>query len=456
MAKNRLETEKISKLLLEFSIPSIIAMLVSSLYNIVDQFFIGHTVGALGNAATNIQFPLVTACTALSLLFGIGGASSFNLAMGRSKFDASEKDRAADFMGNAIVLMISGGLILLVVTQVFLTPLLNFFGSPTNVLSYAQTYTRIVSVGFPFLIFSVGCGSLLRADGRPQAMMISNLTGAIINTCLDALFLFYFGWGMAGAALATIIGQVVAALLVGNFIFHAKTVSLRKSNFILKLEYVTKIVSLGMAQCFNQLAMMIVQIVMNNSLKYYGMMSIYGDSIPIAVAGIITKVNQIYISFVIGISQGLQPIIGYNYGAKRFDRVKKTFFLALTYGAIVSVVAFCAFQFFPRQIISIFGEGSDVYYEFAVRYFHIYLFFTIVNFIQPIASNAYTSMGKPLGGTIMSLTRQILFLLPLIVILPMYFGIDGILYAGPIADFMAAIVCSLMIVREFRRPEYRE
>ncbi len=453
--KNKLGEKNVSSLLIEFAIPSIIAMLVSSLYNIVDQFFIGRTVGELGNAATNIQFPLSIACTGISLLFGIGGASAFNIAMGKAKFDEKEGEKAADYMGNAIVLLLGAGVILLCITQMFLTPILTFFGSPANVLPYAQAYTRIVSIGFPFQIFSIGGGSLLRADGRPQATMACNLTGAVINTALDALFLMGFHMGMEGAAWATIIGQICASCLVAYFLIHAKTVRFTKHSFILKANNAVRIASLGAAQAFNQVAMMIVQIVMNNSLRHYGALSSYGESIPIAVAGIVAKVNMIYMAFIIGISQGLQPIISYNYGGRNYDRVKKTYRLAITYGFGISLIAFSLFQLCPRAIISIFGNSSPEYFEFAIKYFRIFLFFTFVNFMQPISSNAYTAMGKPIGGVIMSLTRQIIFLLPLLIILPLFFGISGILYAGPIADMFAFLVCTILIIKEFTRTEYK-
>ncbi len=454
-SKNRLGEEKIAKLLLGFAIPSIVAMLVSSLYNMVDQFFIGRTIGELGNAATNIQFPLTTACVASALLCGIGGASAINLAMGKSKFDPSEKEHASDYLGNAIVMILIIGTGLLLITQIFLEPLLHFFGSPADVLPYAKSYTRIVSFGFPFLILSTGGGHLLRADGRPRATMTCNLVGAVINTVLDAVFLLVFDWGMEGAALATVIGQVIAAGLVTNFLRHTKNVALHRANFRLRADNARHIASLGTAQCINQIAMMIVQIVMNNSLRYYGARSVYGESIPIAVVGIITKVNMIYMAFNIGLSQGLQPIVGYNYGARRYDRVKKACLLAMGFGAIVSCTAFALFQLQPRAIISIFGNGSEEYFAFAVQYFRIFLFFTFANFVQPIASNTYTAIGKPIGGTIMSLTRQILFLLPLLLILPLFMGIDGILYAGPIADGLALIVSTTLFARELTRKEYR-
>lgn len=448
--KNPLGTEKISRLLSQFAIPSIIAMLVSSLYNIVDQFFIGQKIGELGNAATNIAFPLSISCVAIALLFGIGGASAFNLSMGQEK-----KDEAVYYMGNAAVMMFGCGLILTIVTELFLEPLLNFFGSPADVLDYAITYTRIVGLGFPFLIFATGGGHLIRADGSPGFTMICNLVGAVINTALDALFVFGLDWGMAGAAWATIIGQAVSFAMAVWYLCHCKTVKLKRRHLAIKRQYVARLSSLGAAPCSNQLAMMVVQIVMNKSLKYYGRISSYGESIPIACVGIITKVNQVYLAFIIGLSQGLQPIVSFNYGAGRYKRVKEAFIKAITVGLILSVMAFLSFQFLPRQIISIFGDGSEKYYRFAINYFRIFLFFTFINFMQPISSNFLTSIGKPKRGIFLSLTRQIIFLLPLIIILPPFVGIDGIMYAGPAADGMAGITAIAMVFMELRREEYK-
>ncbi len=451
MIKNPLEEERINKLLRSFAIPSIVSMLVGSLYNIVDQFFIGQTVGELGNAATNIAFPLSTSCTAIALLFGIGGASAFNIALG-----SGNKKKATRYMGNAIVMLFCLGLILCVITQLFLDPMLRFFGSPENVLDYAKTYTRITSFGFPFLILSIGGGHLIRADGRPKVTMLCNMTGAVINTILDAVFVFGFRWGMSGAAFATVMGQLVAACMAAWFLAHCKTVSLRRAHLLVTLENVKRIISLGMAPFSNQLAMMLVQIIMNKSLKYYGSMSVYGEAIPIACSGIISKVNMVFMAFVIGTSQGLQPIASFNYGAKQYKRVKEAYLKAITCGAVMAMTAFLLFQIFPREIISIFGDGSAAYYTFAENYFHIFLFFTFVNFLQPITSNFFTAIGKPKVGSFLALTRQIIFLLPLIVIFPLFMGIDGIMYAGPIADFMAAVVVIVMIFRELRKDIYRQ
>lgn len=451
MKSNPLGTEPVGKLLQQFAVPSIIAMLVSALYNIVDQFFIGRAVGELGNAATNIAFPLSISCIAIALLFGIGGASAFNLSMGQGK-----KEDAANYVGNVIVLLLGGGTLLFLITQLFLTPMLKLFGAPDNVLGYATTYTRITSFGFPFLIVATGGGNIIRADGSPRFSMICNLVGAVINTVLDAIFVFGFDMGMAGAAYATIIGQFVSGIMVIQYLRHFKTLQLHKENFKLKRKCVTKTISLGASPCINQVSMMIVQIIMNKSLTHYGALSIYGASIPLACAGIITKINQFYFSFIIGISQGLQPIVSFNYGAKKYARVKKACLLASLYSFGISVVAFIMFFFFPRPIISIFGNGSEAYYQFAVTYFKIFLFFTFLNFTQPIISNFFTAIGKPKIGVFLSLTRQILFLLPLIIILPMFAGIDGLLYAGPIADGLAGVICILMLAKELRKKEYHQ
>lgn len=445
ITENPLGTAPVGKLLRQFAVPSIIAMLVGALYNIVDQIFIGQSIGELGNAATNVAFPLSTSCVAIGLLFGIGSASAFNLTMGRG-----DREKALYYVGNAVVLLISGGLLLCISTQLFLTPMLVFFGAPENVIGYSQEYVRITSIGFPFLIFSNGGAHLVRADGSPRYSMMCNLTGAIINTLLDPLYIFVFKMGMTGAAAATITGQIVSAFMVFRYIRHFKTGKLTKEHLRLQWKIASRIMSLGLAHFFNQLAMMVVQIVMNNSLTYYGALSAYGASIPLACSGIINKVGFMFFSICIGIAQGMQPIASFNYGAKKYDRVRRVLGLSLAAGSVICVFAFTLFQLFPRQIIGLFGEGSEMYFEFAERYFHIYLFFTFINNVQPLSSNFFTSIGKPKKGIFLALTRQILFLLPLIIIFPMIMGIDGIMYAGPIADFMAASVSALLLTREVR------
>ncbi|MDE6788611.1 MAG: MATE family efflux transporter [Ruminococcus sp.] len=442
---NPLAVEAVPKLMVKFAVPSIIGMLVSALYNIVDQLFIGKGVGTDGNAATNIAFPFSTMCIAVALLLGIGGASCFNLAMGRG-----DTKRAGYFAGNAFTMLIISGVVISAITFAFLTPLLKLFGSTDNILPYAQDYVFVSAFGFPFLILTTGGGHIIRADGSPQMTMACNLTGAIINTILDALFVLVFDWGMKGAALATVIGQVVSAIIVIVYIRKFRTVKLTADHFKPHWATIQRVASIGMASCFNQLAIMIVQIVLNNSLKHYGGLSVYGADEPIAVAGIVMKVNMIVFSIVIGLAQGTQPIESYNYGAKTYSRVRQAYTLALTTGAVISIIAFICFQLFPRQILSVFGTGTDTYFDFGTKFFRIFLFFTWLNCIQPISSTFFTSIGKPIKGVFLSLTRQILFFIPILLVLPLFFGIDGIVYTGCTADFLSAFVAVIMTVYEFK------
>ena len=443
--KNQLATKPVGKLLITYAVPSIISMLVGALYNIVDQFFIGQKIGELGNAATNVAFPLSTACVAIALLLGIGGAAAFNLSYG-----AGDKERAISYVGNAITILFIAGTALGVVTLLFLEPLLKFFGSPDNVLEYAITYTRIIAIGFPMLIVSTGSGHLIRADGSPKIAMFCNLSGALINIILDPIFIFWLDMGMAGAAVATVIGQAFSFGMALWYFTRFKTTPIRKRHLTLKWSITSRVMMLGAAPAFNQLSMMVVQIVMNNSLVYYGKLSVYGESIPLACSGIIIKVAMIFFAVIIGISQGMQPITSFNYGAKNYNRVKKVYMLAIKASFFVSLFAFFLFQLIPKPIIAVFGAGSDQYFEFATAYFRIFMFFTFINCIQPVSSTFFTAIGKPQKGIFLSLTRQIIFLLPLILVFPLIWGIDGIMYAGPVADLLAAVVSTWMVIVEFR------
>jgi putative MATE family efflux protein len=445
--RSYLGTAKISSLMRKFAIPSIIAMLVSALYNIIDQLFIGQAVGIDGNAATNIAFPLTISCVALSLLFGIGGASCFNLSMG-----CGDTKRAAYFTGNAATMLISSGVVLCVITELFLPWILKLCGAQEGIVQeYATTYLRITAVGFPFLILTTGGGHLIRADGSPQMTMICNLTGAAINVVLDALLILGFGLGMAGAAIATVIAQIISAVIVVVYLRHYKTVKLQACHFRPQFKVVQRIASLGTASCFNQLAMMVVQIVINQLLTQYGAQSKYGATVALACAGIVMKVGQVFFSFIIGLSQGSQPIESYNYGAKQYDRVRGALWMALGIGGALSVIAFALFQIFPAQILGLFGSGGDTYVEFGVRFFRIFLFFTCFNFVQPIVSTFFTSIGKAYKGVFLSLTRQFLFLLPLLLVLPLFFQMDGILYAAPIADALSLVIALIMMTLELRQ-----
>ena len=446
-ADNPLGSAPVKSLMLKFAIPSIVGMLVGALYNMVDQLFIGKAVGTLGNTATSIAFPFTTACMALALLLGIGGASCFNLTLGMG-----DKKKAPYFAGNSLSLLVIGGVVISALTLVFLTPLLRRFGATDAVLPFAEEYVKITALGFPFLILTTGGCHLVRADGSPKMVMICNITGAVINTVLDAVFVIGLGWEMRGAAIATVVGQFVSAMIVIAYCFHYKTVPLGGIHLVPSFRIVKRICSIGMASCFNQLAIAVVQIVLNNSLKHYGALSKYGADDPIAVAGIIMKVNMIVFSIVIGLAQGTQPIESFNYGAKNYSRVRNAYWMALKTGLVISLIAFVCFQVFPRQILGFFAndQASEGYYEFGAKFFRISLFFTWLNCLQPITSTFFTSIGKPLKGVFLSLTRQILFFLPLLIVLPMFFGIFGVTYTGPVADGLADVVAVIMASFEFR------
>ena len=441
--QNPLGTAPVGGLILKFAIPAIISMLVSAMYNIVDQIFIGQGVGMLGNAATNVAFPVTTIATALALLLGIGGASNYNLEMG-----AGREKKASSIAGTALSTLVITGAILAVAVLLFLRPLLSLFGATTDVMPYAVDYLGITAVGLPFYALSIGGNHIVRADRSPTYSMTCVLTGAIINTILDPLFIFGFGWGIKGAAWATVIGQVVSGILVVIYFGKFRKMYLELSMLKPSSECLKAIISLGMASCINQIAMAIVQIVLNNILRYYGGLSVYGSDIPIACVGVISKVNQVFMAICIGISQGCQPIWGFNYGAKKYDRVRLAYRYSMISCTAIATVFFLCFQLFPHQIVSIFGTGSDLYFQFAERYLKIFMFMTFANGIQPMSSGFFTSIGKAKLGIVMSLTRQVLFLLPLIVVFSLIMGIDGVMYAGPIADAAALSLAILFARRE--------
>ena len=431
--KNILGTEPIGGLLRQFAVPSIIAMLVGALYNIVDQFFIGRSVGELGNAATNVAFPLTISCVALALLFGIGGAASFNLTLG-----GGDREKALFYIGNAATLLFGSGVILGTVALFCLTPMLRFFGSPDNVLAYAKTYTGITALGFPFLILTNGGGHLVRADGSPLNAMLYNLSGALINTVLDPLFIFGLHMGMAGAALATIIGQIFSGILIIRYLRRYKNGRLTAAHLRPQRTYVSMITSLGAAAFFNQLAMLVVQIVLNKSLTYYGAHSDYGESIPLACAGIITKVNQVFFSIVIGLSQGMQPIVGFNYGAGQHKRVQDTLWLVIITSTVIMGIGCLCSVLFPEIIARAFTNDPELI-EVTANGLRISLLVFVVVGSQISISQFFQSIGIAWKAMFLSLSRQCLFLIPALLTFPHVWGLDGVWYASPFSDFIAAV-----------------
>ena len=442
---NPLSYKPVGKLLKSLAIPAIIANLVNALYNVVDQIFIGQGIGYLGNAATNIAFPIITICLAIGLTLGIGGASNFNLELGKG-YPEKSKHTA----GTAASTLIIIGIILCISVRIFLEPLMISFGATDKILEYSMEYTGITSYGIPFLLFSIGVNPLVRADGNAKYSMIAIVIGAILNTILDPLFMFVYNWGIAGAAWATVISQIVSATLLLIYFPRFKSVKFSLNDFIPQLHYLKRIISLGFASFIYQFSNMIVLVTTNNLLKIYGKNSIYGSDIPIAVFGIVMKINVIFIAIVLGLVQGAQPIFGFNYGAKNYHRVRETMRLLLKVTFSIATILFIIFQVFPKQIISLFGEGDKLYFEFAIKYTRIFLAFISLNSIQISIATFFPSIGKAIKGATVSLTKQLIVLFPLLLILPRFFGVEGVIYATPLTDLVAFTVAIIFLINEFK------
>lgn len=443
---NPLGYAPIIKLIGKFAIPSIISMLVNAAYNITDQIFIGHVVGMLGNAATNVAFPMVTLTVAFSQLVGVGTAANFNINIGAKKEGEAER-----FIGTGLTLMSVLGIVIMCIILLFKTPILMLCGATEKVLPYSQLYLGITALGIPFLLFS-GAGSfLIRADGSSAYSMACTVTGAVLNIFLDWLFMFIFKWGIQGAAAATITGQIISFLLCLCYFARFKAFKIRLKMLGLRLKYIIRIAKLGISNFINMTIMMLVNIVMNNTLTHYGAMSVYGSDIPLAVSGVIAKLNSILSSFSVGLAQGCQPILSFNMGAKNYSRIKETYKKALLTALIISVIAFLLFQLFPRPIVGIFGSGDELYFQFAERYMRIFMFMVCVFGVQPLSINYFTGIGNVRQGILLSLSRQGLFLIPLLLLLPLWMGLDGALYAGPIADFLACGLSLVLVFVNFRK-----
>ncbi len=449
--ENVLATEPISKLLFKFALPSVIAMIVGAFYNIVDQIYIGNSVGVVGNSATNVSFPLTTMCIGLSLLIGIGAAARFNLSLGEKK-----EEEAGKYMGSGFLMIIISGLLLTVLVKIFLPSLLTIFGATAENYEYAKTYTDITSYGFLFLILTNAGTALIRADGSPKYSMYAILVGCLANIILDPIFIFALDLGMAGAAWATVIGQVLSALMVISYSRHFKSVDLTKDDFKFRPDYMVNILKLGIAPFINQVSMLFVQIIMNNSMVHYGAQSEFGPVIPLAVVGICMKVFMIFFAFALGISQGMQPIVSYNYGAGNYKRVKEAYLTSAKWAMGILTLAFLLFQFAPNQILHLFGDGSEEYFKFGRYYFRINLMMTFLIPIQPITTNLLTSIGEAKWGAFLSLTRQVIFFIPLALILPKFFGIMGLVYTGPISDFLSFVLAIILAKKVFQMMDQKE
>ena len=441
--ENPMGTQPIKKLLMQLAIPAMIANVVNALYNIVDQIFIGQGVGYLGNAATNIAFPITTICLALGLMTGVGAASNFNLELGRK-----EVEKVRRIAGTAVVQLIVMGIAVCLLVQIFLAPLMQLFGATNQIFDYAMEYSRITAYGIPFFLFSTGFNPLVRSDGRATFSMMAIIAGAVLNTVLDPIFIFVFQMGIAGAAWATVISQMVSALLLFAYIPKFRSVKFQWEDFIPHMKQVEAIAALGLTSFIFQISALIVQIVSNNLLKTYGAMSIYGSEIPIAVGGIVSKVFVIFIALIIGMTQGVQPIVGYNYGAKYYERVRQTIFLALKIGFGLSFVTWAVFEIFPLQIIQLFGNGNDLYFEFGIRYMRYFMLFTLINGITILITTFFPAIGKAKTGAFLSLARQLLILLPVMLLMTYIFGVEGMMFATPVSDVISLVLCLFFFKRE--------
>ena len=444
--ENILGKEKIGKLMRKFSIPCIISLLVNSLYNIVDQIFIGWGVGYLGNGATNIVFPITMICLAFALMFGDGSSAYLSLKLGEKK-----KDEATKGVANGIIISTIISIILCILTLIFLQPLLNVFGCTDNLREYAIGYGRIIAIGLPFMMIGTTLNSIIRADGSPNYSMTSMVSGAILNTILDPIFIFIFKMGVEGAAIATILSQFITFILNVIYIKKFKTIRLTKQSFKIQLGTAKRVLLLGISSFITQMSFVVVMAVENNLLVKYGAQSKYGSEIPITVIGIVMKINQILNSIIVGISVGAQPIIGYNYGAEKYDRVKKALKLVLRLGIIISTIAFILFQTIPDKLIAIFGSGDQKYMDFACLAFRTYLMLCICNGIQIPSGIFFQAIGKSTKSAILSLSRQVLFLIPSMIILSNMFGINGILSSGPVADGLAFIIATILLLKELKQ-----
>ncbi|MBD5136738.1 MAG: MATE family efflux transporter [Lachnospiraceae bacterium] len=443
--QNPLGTRPIPQMLLSLAVPAVIANLVNAIYNIVDQIFIGNKIGYLGNAATNVAFPLTTICMAIGLMVGLGSAAGFNLNLGKKK-----TAEAKGIAGTAFTSLLLFGILICIFVRLFLQPLMVAFGATEDILSYAMEYSGITSFGIPFLLFSTGTNPLVRGDGNARYSMTAIITGAIINIILDYTFMYVFSWGITGAAWATVIGQIVSAVILILYFPKFQHVKFEAGDFIPKGKYIMQICRLGFSSFAFQSSTLVVQVVLNNLLRTYGAQSVYGSEITIAVAGIMQKINAIFVAVVIGVVQGAQPICSFNYGARKYTRVREAVRLLMISTTVLSTVVFLLIQCFPRQIMGLFGEGTEEYFEFAIRYAGGFTAVMFLNGIQTSCTTFFPSIGKAWKGSVIALSKQLVLLVPLLILLTQWLGLNGLIIATPISDALAFMLAALFLCFEMK------
>lgn len=451
MKKLNLGEDNINKLIVSFSIPCVISMLINSIYNIVDQIFIGKGVGTLGNAATNVIFPLIIIFNATAGLIGNGAAANLSLRLGEGK-----KKEASKNIGQSITLMVIISFVLMMISYLFLPKLVYLFGCTENVYKYALDYGKIIILGSPFMIIYSSLSSIIRADGSPKYSMIMLVIGALINIVLDPIFIFVFNMGVKGGALATIIGQFISFLIAIIYLKKLKSVKLVKEDFYMT-KNVFKILSLGLSSFITQSIILVLFVFMNNVMTKYGQLTKFGSDIPLSVYGVISKINSLFISTVLGVSIGAQPIIGFNFGAGKKERVRETIKKILIINFIVGIFFNILFIIFPKEIASLFIDKNDINYQlfidFAVLMCHSFLLFISLNAFEITTSISIQSLGNVKKSTIVTFVRQIILFIPIALFLAEVLdkGIYGILYAGAIADILCFIFTIFIFTSEYSK-----
>lgn len=444
--ENLLATGSIGRLIARFAIPSVVAMLVNALYNIVDQIFIGRSIGYLGNGAANVVLLVTLVALSFSLLLGDGAAAYYNLKLG-----AGERETAARGAGNAIAAIVAVSLAVMAVCLIFLEPILRLFGATEALMGYAKDYGWIVVLGLPFLMVSTSLNSIIRADGSPRYAMLSMILGAVINGCLDPIFLFGFGWGIRGAAMASLIGQLVSCSLSAAYLRRIKCVKLDRRAFRPAPRVIGKICTLGISSFIDQAAFTLVMAVNNNLIVHYGALTSYGSEIPLTSYGISMKVQEILFTVLLGVAIGMQPIVSYNYGAGNWVRVKRAYRTAVAIGTVISVAATALFIFWPDPLIHLFGtQDGSPYFAFSKHFFQTYFLFYLFFGFQTITGVFFQAIGKPLQAAVLSLSYQLVFKILSAVLLSAAIGLDGVLWSGPAADLLIFGLSAIFIALEMR------
>lgn len=448
--------EHIGKLMRKYAIPCIISLLVGALYNIVDQIFIANAayLGSYGNAANTVVFPLTVIALAIAVMIGDGCCAFVSLSLGRKQADTARKS-----VGNSVVMVIVSGLVLCAVYLIFSDQIIAMFGGTVNAdtFRHSKEYFFYITLGIPFYMFGQALNPIIRADGSPKFAMASTLAGAVINIILDPIFIFVFKWGMMGAAVATVLGQVVTAVLAAWYIVHMKLVKPAKEDFRMDSRVCRKTFVLGVTSFLSQISLVAAMAAINNMIRKYGALDpVFGQEqyaqIPMAVVGIVMKFFQIVISIVVGMAAGCIPIVGFNMGAGKRNRVRDLFTRLLTAEAIVGVVALIIVELFPQQLINIFGAANEsVYYtEFAIRAFRIYLCMMIFACVNKACFIFLQAMGKAVESTVLSMIREIVFGVSFALLLPVRFGLDGVLYSMPLSDILTFVIAVYLIIKTYK------